>query len=476
MQTPIAASAHDVAGHMLALGQFPLSRSLNNFRYHKNPILRKGAPGEWDDGLIRDPMVFYDNAAPADEKFKLYYCGSRVASDGRMQIGLAYGSSLECLRKHPGNPVVTMTEPWENAKIEPAAVPDGEYPALNHTPFVFQIPAAHGYEMLYTARGCDENGDYYFSTARVTSPDGKNWGNKKQVFTTFELAGRNYSPTKPIPIYRAEEARYYLVFSGSLLTEACAKNEGFVGLATSATGEDYAFEQVIVPQDQAHSIFDPHGLVTMLGWYFLLITHDGDHAFDGDGNAGYPERWMVSRDLRTWYGSPLSIWDTYPDDGILYSHVSLLLTEAGMAYLVYDYGEPNVFGLARIPLGGRPYNVILEKPVLAPGHTTPIADSYPAISLESGQSLTLTVECAYEESAGSPARVHVFTSYDGSHWDTEEQTDAAGNPVFGAVPLAPGRISRRTRQVSLAARFVKVAVTNTDPGHPLRDVKVVATF
>ena len=476
VQSSMVHGAEDISGHMLALEQFPLSRNLNNFRYHGNPILRRGEPGEWDDGLIRDPMVFYDNDAAADERFKLYYCGSRADSDGRMQIGLAYGSSLERLRKHPGNPVVTMTESWENAAIDPASVPDGEYPALNHTPYVFQMPGSHEYRMLYTARECDEKGEYRFSTACVTSTDGKNWGNKRQVFTEFELGGRLYSPTKPIPIYRAEEDRHYLIFSGSLLREACAKNEGFVGLAVSEDGEQYTFEQVIVPQDQAHSIFDPHGLVTMLGWYFLLITHDGDHAFDGDGNDGYPERWMVSRDLRTWYGSPKSIWDTYPDDGILYSHVSPLLTEAGTGYLVYDYGEPNVFGLAKVPLIGRPYNVVLERPRLGPGESTQIADCYPAISLEPGQLLTLTVECTYAEAAHASARVSVFTSYDGNHWDTEEQQDAVGNPVFGPMPLTPGARVRRTRQFPVGARFIKFTFTNPDSESPLRDVKVVAAL
>jgi len=333
MQHNVGRGESDIAGHMTALEQFALSRSLNNFRYHKNPILEKGQPGEWDDGQIRDPMIFYDNTAPEDERFKLYYCGSRADSNGQLHIGLAYGASFENLRRHPGNPVVTMTEPWENAQIDPA-VPGGENTPLNHTPYVFRIPGSHEYEMLYTARECDDSGTYYFSTARVTSTDGKTWGHKQQVFTKFELGGRVYSPTKPIPIYRAEEGRYYLIFSGSLLDEACAKNEGFVGLASSSNGDAYAFEQVVVPQDQAYSIFDPHGLVTMLGWYFLLITHDGEHAFDGDGHDGYPERWMVSRDLRAWYGSPQSIWDTTPDDGVLYSHLTPLLTEAGMGYMV----------------------------------------------------------------------------------------------------------------------------------------------
>ena len=475
MQCNVGSSGADIAGHMAALDHFPLHRSLNNFRYHKNPIFTKGEPGEWDDGLVRDPMVFYDNTAPVDEKFRLYYCGSKAGSDGRLHIGLAYGSSLENLRRHPGNPIVTMSEPWENACIDPA-VPGCEDMPLNHTPYVFQIPGTHRYEMLYTARGRDENGKYHFSTARVTSSDGKTWGDKKQVFTKFELGGRMYTPTKPIPIHRAEEGRYYLIFSGSLLDEACAKNEGFVGLATSTDGEKYTFDQVIIPQDQAYSIFDPHGLVTMLGWYYLLITHDGEHAFDSYGNDGYPERWMVSRDLRNWTASPRSVWDTYPDDGILYSHVTPLLTEAGMGYMVYDYGEPNVFGLARVPLIGKPWNVVLEKDALTPGAVTEYADSYPAISLESGRSVTLTAECDYDTGAVRPAELRVFTSYDGTHWDTEEQRDRTGEPVFGCIPLIDGQTSRRTRDIRVGGRFIKVRIFNPDPDHGIRNVKVTATF
>jgi len=473
MATSTPCRETDIAGHLMALAQFPLNRSLNNFRYHGNPILERGASGEWDDGLIRDPMAFYDNDATVDEKFKLYYCGAEADSDGQMQIGLAYGRNLESLTRYPDNPIVTMTEPWENEIAAPDAP---ELPPLNHTPYVFQIPGSHQYEMLYTGRCCEPDGKHRFSTMRVTSSDGKTWTNKKRVFEKFELGGRVYSPTKPIPIYQAEEDRYYLVFSGSLLDEACAKNEGFVGLATSEDGEGYVFERVIIPQPQAHGIYDPHGLVTMLGWYFLLITHDGDQAFDGYGNEGYPERWMVSRDLRTWYGSLKSIWDTSPDDGPLYSHVTPLLTEAGMGFMVYDYGEPNVFGLVKVPLVGKPYTVVLDKQLLGPQEATTLADSYPVIVLEPGQQLTLTAECAYDRSASSPAAVHVYTSYDGEHWDTEELKGAADQPAFGVMPLTPGQTVRRTRDIPVGALFIKVAVENTDTSCGLRHVKVVAAL
>ena len=465
----------DYAGQMLVLEQFPLNRSLNNFRYHGNPIFEKGATGEWDGAQIRDPMVFYDNTAPPEERWKLYYCGASDDSEGQMQIGLAYGHSLEKLTRYRGNPIVTMTEPWESQKAAPTAAAENVSP-INHTPYVFRIPGSHGYEMLYTGRGRTPDGKCYFSTVRVTSSDAKTWTHKKRVFRKFELNDRTYSPTKPIPFYNAEERRYYLIFSASLMDDVCAKNEGFVGLATSDDGESYSFEQVIVPQDKAFSIFDSHGLVTMLGWYFLLITHDDAQAFDMEGNEGYPERWMVSRDLRTWYGSPRSIWDTYPDDGVLYSHLSPLLTGGGMAYMVYDYGEPNVFGLAKVPTIGRPYSAIIEEPLIRPGKTTRLADCYPAISLDAGQPLALTVECTYDRSATSGVRVHIYTSYEGKDWDTEERQDRAGNPVFGNVAFAPGKQLRETKDISLGGRFMKVTAENTDLKCPVTDLRAVVTF
>ena len=142
--TQSVSPSHDLSAHIHALDHFPLHRPVNNFRYHKNPILKKGNPGEWDDAAIRDPMILYDNTAPPEEKFRLYYCGASTKSEGQMQIGLAYGPALEHLTKYPGNPVVTMTETWENAKIDPA-VPGGEHAPLNHTPYVFQIPGSHQY-------------------------------------------------------------------------------------------------------------------------------------------------------------------------------------------------------------------------------------------------------------------------------------------------------------------------------------------
>ncbi len=455
-----------VSEHMHALEQFPVNRSLNSFRWHGNPILEKGASGEWDEALIRDPMIFYDNGAPAGEAFKLYYSGQ--GGEGQMHIGLAYGSSLEKLTKHPGNPIVRMTEDWEQAPEQAPA---------NHNPYVIQLPGTQSYEMLYTAVASDNYGRYRFSTARVTSSDGKNWTNKQQVFEGFELGQHTYFPQKPILHYNVEEGKYYLIFAASLMKDDLNNNEGFTGLATSVDGATYSFQKVIIPQDLACSIYDPHGLVHLLGWHFLLITHDSAYAYDLEGNSGWPERWLVSRDMRNWYGSPQSVWDSYPDDGILYSRLSPLVTESGWAYFVYDYcghGQPNRFGLVKFPLVGKPYNVIVNEPLLNPRKITKLSDCYPAICPEPGETLTLSAECTYHAKASRPAKIHVYTSYDGENWDTEEQEDDSGQPVFGTVAFSPQSTQRTTKDVPTGARFVKATVENEDPDQALSNVKVVA--
>ena len=461
------------AEHIQALEQFPLNRSLNSFRWHGNPILEKGAPGEWDESLIRDPMVFYDYDAPEDEKFKIYYSGQ--GSDGKMQIGLAYGSSLENLKKYSGNPIVKMTEDWEN-------IPANHNPN-NHNPYVIRLPgAAKSYEMVYTAYTSEISGqnNYFVSSiVRVASTDGKNWRNKKQVFEKFKLGQNSYSPQKPILHYNVEENRHYLVFAASSMRENKQKNEGFTGLATSVDGENYSFEKVIIPQDIAGSIYDPHGLVSVFGWYFLLVTHDSGQAYDFNGNSNWPERWMVSKDMKNWYGSPKSVWDTYPDEGYLYSHLSPLVTESGWAYFVYDYydyGEPNRFCLAKIPYIGKSYNVIVDKPILKHKESTKLSDCYPAIRLELKETFALTCECTYHKKASYPAKIHLYTSYNGKNWDTEEQKNNSGKPIFGTIPFSAGKTVRHTKDISTGARFIKITVENEDPNQAISNVKIIATF
>lgn len=446
---------------MDALRDFPLNRSIDSFRWHGNPVLERGEPGEWDDDLIRDPMVFYDNTAPREERFRLYYCG-RNCRERHFNIGLAYGAGLERLRKYPGNPIIRMTEEWELG-------------SLNHTPYVIQIPGTARFEMIYTAYA-KRPAEGLCSLVSVSSIDGKSWDGKKQVLRQITVGGRTYHPQKPILHYNVEESRYYLIFSGSLMRDSHSKNEGFVGLAVSDDGEQYTFDKIVIPQDAAGSIYDSHGLVTLAGWHFLLVTHDSACAHDGDGNDGYPERWFCSRDMREWYGSPKRIFDTYPDDGALYSHVSPLLTEAGFAYFVYDYGEPNRFGLVKLPLNGKPSTIILEAPRLGSGEGTQIADCYPAICLDDKNRFGLTVEVEYHPNSASPVTIHVHTSYDGSNWDTEELTGESGIPAFGALPVTPGKLIRITRTVAVNARYVKVTAKNNDERHPVKRLKVTATL
>ena len=152
------------------------------------------------------------------------------------------------------------------------------------------------------------------------------------------------------------------------------------------------------------------------------------------------------------------------------------MTEGCFAYFVYDYGEPNRFGLVKLPLSGKPYTLILDKKEIAPGVETEIAESYPAVSIENKQNFSLTVEAEYHKSCSTPLAIHLFSSYDGTHWDTEELKDSSGMPLFGNLPLVPGDNARMTKDIATNARYIKVTAENRDKKQSVRNVKIVATI
>jgi hypothetical protein len=90
--------------------------------------------------------------------------------------------------------------------------------------------------------------------------------------------------------------------------------------------------------------------------------------------------------------------------------------------------------------------------------------------------LSLTIEATYAPDATQGIAVHIYTSYDGTKWDTEEYKDTSGNPVFGIVPFTAGESIRVTRSIPVSARFIKVTVENQDVAQPVTNVKVIATI
>ncbi len=86
---------------------------VNWTRNPENPVLRLGAPGDWDNSILICNHVLFDQ----DRKFfEMWYVGGN--SQG--VLGIGYASSLDGVHwdKYAGNPVMTTTEPWEGTLIE----------------------------------------------------------------------------------------------------------------------------------------------------------------------------------------------------------------------------------------------------------------------------------------------------------------------------------------------------------------------
>lgn len=116
---------------------------------------------------------------------------------------------------------------------------------------------------------------------------------------------------------------------------------------------------------------------------------------------------------------------------------------------------------------------ILDIETLNAGATSDL-DRCRALTLEDADILTLTVECAYDALATAGIKVHIYSSYDGVVYDTEELVDNQGVPLFGNMPFSPGEVTRQTRDVICNTRFIKVVIENEGQNQPVIDLRVTA--
>ena len=90
-----------------------LTLNLNNYKHPANPVLAAGEKGQWDDDGIERVAVI--RLAPND--WRMWY----ACTGQRRSIGLATSKDGVQWTKHPGNPVLEPTEPWEEASFRPRA-------------------------------------------------------------------------------------------------------------------------------------------------------------------------------------------------------------------------------------------------------------------------------------------------------------------------------------------------------------------
>ncbi len=86
---------------------------VNWTRHPENPVLRLGPAGSWDDSILICQHILFDEARNI---FEMWYVGGNEA--GVFGIGYAASPDGAHWTKYVGNPVMTVTEPWEGTVLE----------------------------------------------------------------------------------------------------------------------------------------------------------------------------------------------------------------------------------------------------------------------------------------------------------------------------------------------------------------------
>ena len=115
----------------------------------------------------------------------------------------------------------------------------------------------------------------------------------------------------------------------------------------------------------------------------------------------------------------------------------------------------------------RPFRLampILNQRLLESRTTTDFSDC-PPVALDAVTQVSLTAECRYAPGATAAMRIHVRSSFDGAAYDTSD--------VFTFEnELLPGALARKTVQIPVGPRFIKVLVENPDRQQSVANVHV----
>lgn len=96
--------------------QIGLATSLDGVtwtRHPQNPILRLGPTGSWDSTILICQHILFDQSRG---QFEMWYVGGNPA--GVFGVGYATSTDGANWTKYAGNPILTVTEPWEGTLIE----------------------------------------------------------------------------------------------------------------------------------------------------------------------------------------------------------------------------------------------------------------------------------------------------------------------------------------------------------------------
>jgi predicted GH43/DUF377 family glycosyl hydrolase len=211
----------DAAGAAALAGAVPmLNVNLNNRKYHGNPVLRGGAKGEWDErGIGRVAVIRVGR-----EDWRLWYSGQNAA--GRVSLGLATSRDGIRWTKHPGNPVLEPSEPWEGSNLSPTSVvqAEGKFHLYYWGPGHLQPP-----KMKYIGLAVSEDGIRWTRQGAVDGHAGAVLGPEPEILNEAAASGGSGVDAAKVFLLR-EERKWLMIFTGF------GRHGQWNGLAESADG------------------------------------------------------------------------------------------------------------------------------------------------------------------------------------------------------------------------------------------------
>jgi predicted GH43/DUF377 family glycosyl hydrolase len=185
-----------------------------------NPALEpETEPNAWDQ-WIETPFVMKDKDAPPEERYKMYYAGSKDEKGEGMSIGLATSPDGIHWKRYENNPVIKDIGNYDGIS-GPSVIRDDN------------APPEERYKMWYD--GWIEGG--YVSIGYATSPDGKNWKVYENNPVLDVGKGEAWDNTwVAMPSVIKTKEGYELWYGGVYETWNFSKVKANIGYATSSDG------------------------------------------------------------------------------------------------------------------------------------------------------------------------------------------------------------------------------------------------
>lgn len=255
-------------------------------------VLGAGASGQWDDGCVESPVIWFDENT---QRYAMCYVGyKRVVENGvnlnvRPQVGLAWSDDLLLWEKDSRNPIFGYTGAVGDFDKEGTTGPYIHYE--NGTYFLYYIGLdEYGYEKGTKRLGLATSTDLYtwtrYSGNPIISPNGVGWSGS-QIWHIHLVK---------------EKSKYYIFFnaSGFPVNEFGTPRER-IGIAWSNDLYNWTVDRTAPLIDiggssewDSDQVFDPSIYKVNNIWY---MAYAGAHSESGNSTACDGMAWTTEADF-----------------------------------------------------------------------------------------------------------------------------------------------------------------------------------